>query len=217
MTGATDRHVSRPGKVARRGACILLPAAAATLLAACGGASTSAGGPGSRAAVVDQRVQSARSVPPIPRLLGSDKVSATRLRPVQARAQAGMIDDEVNATGAKTVHPCQLVSRAEARGIVGSRIGRPTEALQGPTCLYSQRSAKRLITLAVESNHFSKIRPQAQLRDRISLTVHGHAAYCGVASGPTMIVSLAAGRFLSVGAPCPIAASFAAKALAHLG
>jgi hypothetical protein len=71
--------------------------------------------------------------------------------------------------------------------------------------------------LAVQDNNFSKVQPQAQLRDKTPLSVRGHAAYCGLTGAPTLIVPLANGRFLSVTAPCPLAAPLAAKALGRLG
>jgi hypothetical protein len=155
-------------------------------------------------------------VPPIPRLLGSDRVIPSRSGPVKAREQAGMVDDEVNASGAKTLNPCTLVSRTQAQAILGKPVGQPLDAPQGPTCIYKAQGAKSFVTLAVEAAHFSTLKPQAQLRDRILVPVAGHTAYCGVAGAPTMIVPLTAGRYLTVTAPCPLAASFAAEALSHI-
>jgi hypothetical protein len=143
-------------------------------------------------------------------------VSSSHSGPVKARTPAGAVDDEVNASGAKALNPCTLVSRAEAQAILGKPVGEPVSAPQGPTCIYKPQGTTRVVTLAVESLHFSTIKPQSQLRDRMSVTVGGHTAYCGVAGTPTMILLLPAGRFLDVTAPCPLAAAFAAKALAHL-
>jgi hypothetical protein len=143
-------------------------------------------------------------------------VSATPKHPVKAREQAGTVDDEINSSGAKPLDPCALVSREEAQAILHKPVGKPVSAPQGPTCIYSPQSSKSVVTLAVESQKFSKVEPQAQLRDRMSVTVSGHTAYCGVAGTPTMILPLSAGRFLAISAPCPIAATFAAKALTHI-
>ncbi len=109
-----------------------------------------------------------------------------------------------------------LVSRAEAQAILGKPVAAPVSAPQGPTCIYKLNGTARVVTLAVESLRFSKVKPQSQLRDRMSVTVRGHTAYCGVAGAPTMILPLTAGRFLAITAPCPVAATFAATALTHI-
>ncbi|HEY5287249.1 MAG TPA: DUF3558 family protein [Solirubrobacteraceae bacterium] len=153
----------------------------------------------------------------MPRSLGAGKIIPSQSSPVKARKPSDSIDDEINASGAKTVDPCTLVTREEAQAIVGKPVGNPVDAPQGPTCIYSVQGAKAPVTLAVQSLHFSTVKPQSQLRDRITLTIAGHSAYCGVAGTPTLIVPLSAGRFLSVVAPCPIAASFAGKALGRIG
>ena len=217
--------MSRP---VRRIVCGLSPLAAALLLAACGGsssspsssASASASSPSSSDAhVAAARVQDARKVAPIPKFVGAAArdVHVTATGPVKARPpQPGTIDDEVNASGAKTLNPCTLVSRSEAAAIVRKSIGKPVDAPQGPTCIYTPKGAKSLITLSVEATDFSKVQPQSQLRNRVSVKVNGHTAYCGLAGSPTMIVPLTTGRFLVVTAPCPIAASFASKALGRI-
>jgi hypothetical protein len=219
---ADDRNVSRGlrigGPTARR-AAVLLAGAAALLLGACGGSST--GGSASTAGSLstggaNTHVQVARNVRPVPRSLGAGKVIASSSSPLKARNPSGSVDDEVNASGAKTLNPCTLVTQAEAQAILGKQVADPVDASQGPTCIYSTQGAKAPVTLAVQDLHFSTVKPQAQLQDRIALTVAGHRAYCGVAGTATLIVPLSAGRFLSVTAPCPIAASFATKALGRI-
>jgi hypothetical protein len=213
MLLANERDCSMIGGAAKssgRSACALVTAAAAAmLLTACGGGSSTA-----TVSADHPPVQ----VRPIPRPLGAgaDIVSSSHSGPVKARTPAGAVDDEVNASGAKALNPCTLVSRAEAQAILGKPVGEPVSAPQGPTCIYKPQGTTRVVTLAVESLHFSTIKPQSQLRDRMSVTVGGHTAYCGVAGTPTMILLLPAGRFLDVTAPCPLAAAFAAKALARL-
>lgn len=198
---------------ARQGACVSLSALVALVITACGGGSTSS------TSVARVPVQVAHPQTPIPKPLGvgRDKIQASRTAPVRARPpQAGTDDDEINSTGRKTLNPCTLVKRAEVQAAVHDQIGRPVYAPQGPTCIYKPQHAKRQITIAVESIPFSKVKPQEQLRDRISLEVAGHAAYCGTAGGSTMIVPLPEGRYLTVTAPCPIAASLATKALSRI-
>jgi hypothetical protein len=206
--------------LARAGAGTLLVGAAALLLSACGGSSSNSSSTGAGSASADNGhapVQVARNVHPVPAALGAGKVIATPSGALKARQPSGSIDDEVNASGAKTLDPCTLVTREEAQTIVGKPVGKPVDALQGPTCIYSVQGAKAPVTLAVQALHFSTVKPQSQLQDRITLTIAGHSAYCGVAGTPTLIVPLSAGRFLSVVAPCPIASSFAAKALGRIG
>jgi hypothetical protein len=231
--GERDRAI---GRVMRTGACAALPVAAALLLGACGGSSPSpsssssssssssaspSSSPAAAAAyaahgVVGGRVQAGSRVTPIAKFRSADQVHRTRRGPVRAHAQAGMIDDEVSATGAKALNPCSLVTRAQAQAILGKPVGRPVDAPQGPTCVYTVQGFKGPITVAVVATNFSTVKPQAHLRDRMSVKVGGHAAYCGVAGSPTMVVPLASGKFLTVTAPCPIAASFAATALGHI-
>jgi hypothetical protein len=214
----------------RKSACVALPAAAALLLGACGGSSSSssssASDPSASSAataaataahgVVGGHAQAGRGVIPISKFLGADQVRPTRRGAVRARAQAGMIDDEVSTTGAKALDPCSLVTRGQAQAITGKPVGRPVDAPVGPTCVYTAQGFKGPITVAVIATDFSNVEPQAQLRDRMSVTVGGRAAYCGVAGTPTMVVPLTPGKFLTVVAPCPIAASFAAAALSHI-
>jgi hypothetical protein len=214
--GATA-PIHRLSGSARKGAAALLPLAGLVLLAGCGGGSSSSSEGTSSAAVTDSAtVQKARAVPPVPRPAGAGKVVISSTGPVKARAQTGAIDDEVNASGAKTLNPCTLVSRTQARAILGKPVGEPVDAQQGPTCIYRAQGDKSFVTVAVQAMHFSTVKPQAQLQDRITLSIAGYQAYCGVAGTPTLIVPLSAGRFLSVVAPCPIAASFAAKALGRI-
>lgn len=208
--------MSRP---VRRIACVLSPLVAVLLLAACGGSSSSSSSSSTSAHIASAKVQAAHKVAPIPQFVGASArdVHVTHTGPVKARPpQPGTIDDEVNASGAKTLNPCTLVSRSEAQAIVGKSIGKPVDAPQGPTCIYTPKGGRGLITLAVQATDFSKVQPQSQLRNRMSVKVHGHTAYCGIAGSPTMIVPLTSGHFLVVTAPCPIAASFAAKALARI-
>jgi len=156
-------------------------------------------------------------VHPVPQALGAGKIIPSQSSPFKARQPSGSVDDEVNASGAKTLDPCTLVTREEAQAILGKPVGDPVDARQGPTCVYSVTGARAPVTLAVQALHFSTVKPQSQLQHRITLSVAGHTAYCGVAGTPTLIVPLSAGRFLSVTAVCPIAASFAAKALGRIG
>jgi hypothetical protein len=232
-SGKGERRERTMRPALRTGACAALPVAAALLLGACGGGASSSSSssassssspsasPAAAAAyaahgVVGGRVEAGRGVTPIAKFVGAENIHRTRRGAVRARAQAGMIDDEVSTTGAKALNPCSLVTRAQAQAILGKPVGRPVDAPEGPTCVYPAQGFKGPITLAVVATDFSTVKPQAHLRDRMSVTVSGHAAYCGVAGSPTIVVPLTPGKFLTVTAPCPIAASFAATALGHL-
>lgn len=217
MSTGDERRGPLPSR-GRTAAGVLLAGIATLLLSACGSSSTdSSATTGSVTTGADNTpVQTARNVHPVPQSLGAGKVIASPSGPLKARQPAGGVDDEVNASGAKTLNPCTLVTRGEAQTILGKPVGNPVDARQGPTCIYSVQGAKAPVTLAIQALHFSTVKPQAQLQDRVSLTIAGHRAYCGVAGTPTLIVPLSGGRFLSVVAPCPIAASFATKALGRI-
>jgi hypothetical protein len=109
--------------------------------------------------------------------------------------------------------PCNLVTRAQAQGILGARVQAPLEAPQGPTCIY--RSPGAFVTLAVQSAPFAPIK--RRLRDPRRIRVAGRTAYCGFEAQAVLYVPLAGGRTLSVGARCPIARRFAAAAVRRLG
>ncbi len=112
-------------------------------------------------------------------------------------------------------NPCALVSRGQARVILGKAIEPPVQAPLGPTCIYRPVGAKRFVTLAVESLDFASVR--TKIRNRTQLDVAGRTAYCGAYYGqPTIFVPLAAGRVLTVAASCTIGAKFAAKAVPRL-
>jgi hypothetical protein len=133
---------------------------------------------------------------------------------VQRARTTGADDDENQATGAKPVNPCALVTRAEAGVIIGRAIARMTSAPQGPTCIYQARGAKRPVTLAIQATSLATLRRQSKELGRVS--VKGRRAYCIKLGSVRTLVPLSGGRVLTVDAPCPMAASFAAKALARV-
>jgi hypothetical protein len=148
---------------------------------------------------------------------GSQK--AARPDPVSAKnhtvkARGNSKFDEQRGTGVKPLDPCTLVTRAEARAIVGQPIAALHQAPQGPTCIYQVRSAKSLITMAVQNTPFTA--PAQRAKNVTRVTLRGHKAYCVKRGGLVMLVPLSTGHVLNVTAPCPIAAGFASKALARL-
>ena len=46
--------------------------------------------------------------------------------------------------------PCNLVTKAQARAILGTPILEPSEGAQGPTCIYRSEDGKAFVTLAVQ-------------------------------------------------------------------
>jgi hypothetical protein len=110
--------------------------------------------------------------------------------------------------------PCNLVSVAQARAIVGAPMQQPLEASQGPTCIYRTKDGKSFVTIAVQSLDFKKLKPRIHLRQRVA--VSDRAAYCGIYGQPMLYVPLSGGRVLSVGAHCSVARRFAVKAVQQL-
>jgi hypothetical protein len=112
--------------------------------------------------------------------------------------------------------PCSLVTRAQARAFVGAPIQLPFEAPQGPTCIYRAADGKSVVTLAVQDAEFRELAGRVQQATRVKL--FGRTGTCGQYGQPTLYLSLAGGRVLTVGsAPCDIAKRFASKAAQRLG
>jgi hypothetical protein len=197
--------------------CVIPLAAVALLIAACGGSSST------RSAAA--RVGRSASGEAIPYKAAQIHRDVVRNGLVTHRAMRGTGGAEINDDNprradsgnetARSQNPCTLVSRAQARAIVGRPIAAPVEAPLGPTCIYRPAGAKNFIILTVESIDFATIR--AHIRNRTRFDVGGHTAYCGTYGQPTTFVPLAGGRrVLSITAPCAIGSRFAAKALSRL-
>lgn len=133
----------------------------------------------------------------------------------RARRRRGMIDDEVSSTAAKAPNPCVLVDQAEAQRILEAKVERPVLAPQGPTCIYRTTGSKRQVTLAVQLDPPGGRPAQDRLRHRMRVRIGSAHAFCGVTGEPTLILPLHGRRFIAVAAPCPLAAAFAGRALAH--
>jgi len=110
--------------------------------------------------------------------------------------------------------PCSLVSKSQARAIVGADIVEPLQAPQGPTCIYQTNSGKTYITLAVQSVSFAKLR--RQIRGERAVSIANRTAYCGTYGKPMLFLPLAGGRVLSITASCGLAKQFAATAAPRL-
>jgi hypothetical protein len=110
--------------------------------------------------------------------------------------------------------PCNLVTVAQARAIVGAPMLEPVEAPQGPTCIYRTRNGKSFVSVAVQASDFNKLKPRLRLRQRVA--VSNRTAYCGTYGQPMLYVPLSGGRVLSVAAHCAIAKQFAIRAVRQL-
>jgi hypothetical protein len=110
--------------------------------------------------------------------------------------------------------PCNLVTRSEARAIVGAPLLVPVEAPQGPTCIYRDKADNYFITIGVERSSLESIR--TRLRHRRRLKIAGRTAYCGTYGHETLYVVLSRGRVLSISAPCDTAKRLALKAVPRL-
>jgi hypothetical protein len=109
--------------------------------------------------------------------------------------------------------PCALVSRAQARGILGKLVSAPIEAPLGPTCLYRAGSGV-LVTVALDPIDIRTIK--AHLHNRSQVKIGRHTAYCGTYGQTTTFVPFASGQTLTVSAPCMVGFRFAEAALSRL-
>jgi hypothetical protein len=132
--------------------------------------------------------------------------TAAPARPKTARNQKAL------AAGAS--QPCLLVTKTQAKAIVGAPILEPLQAPQGPTCIYRTKSGKPYVTLAVQTVNFAKLRKQ--IRNTRAVPIAGRTAYCGTYGKPMLFLPVAGGRVLSITAPCAMAQQFAAKAAPQL-
>jgi hypothetical protein len=198
-------HLDRGTGVRTVGAIAL--AAAAVALAACGGDSKPAAPPGSP----ENPLVAKPSESP-----GPSGRSNEAAAPLRGREQAGyqeLVERQSSRPGGR-FSPCNLVTRAQARAIVGGPVGEPVEAPLGPTCIYPSGSGKRFVTVAVQSVTFDKLKRQMYVRRRVE--VADRTAYCGTHGQPVLYVPLTGGRVLTIAAPCSVARGFAARAMPRL-
>jgi hypothetical protein len=172
--------------------------AIAGILAACGGKDAS-GGPGSKADP----------------LVASHHTAKPETGPEGGRAATAKPPGVTLGAGAAGAAPCTLVSRADASAILGTKVRKPLEAPQGPTCIYRSDDKRRFITLAVQSADLVQLKRQVRKPERV--VVSDRTGFCGEYGQPMLYVPLARGEVLSVAGPCGVARRFAAKALEQLG
>jgi hypothetical protein len=109
---------------------------------------------------------------------------------------------------------CSLVSRTQARSIMGQPIALPFEAPQGPTCIYRAAEGKDLVTVAVQNAEFGKLAKRVQQATEVKLG--GRVGTCGQYGQPTLYLPVSGGRVLTIAAPCDVAKRFASHAVKRL-
>lgn len=111
--------------------------------------------------------------------------------------------------------PCSLVTQAQARAILGGPVELPSEAPQGPTCIYRTEKGNGFVTLAVQSTDFAKAK--SKLRKATKVDLGSRTGLCGKYGQPTLYAPLSQGRVLTVAAQCDVAKRFAVQAVRSLG
>ena len=110
--------------------------------------------------------------------------------------------------------PCSLVTRAQARAILGQPVMLPSEAPQGPTCIYRATKGKGFVTLAVQPVSFAKAKRNLEKPTKVDLG--SRTGVCGKYGQTMLYAPLPQGRMLTVAAECNVAKRFAAQAVRSL-
>lgn len=177
---------------------------AAALLSACGDASKPAAPPGSPenplGAETGQKSKTGRS-------------NEANAGSSQALGYRKLVERQSSNPRARFT-PCNLVTRGQAKAILGGPVQALLEAPQGPTCIYRSKSGKSFVTVAVQPLDFNRV--TKQIRRRQAVDVADRRAYCGLQGQPMLYVQLSRERVLSIAAPCPVARQFATRAVARL-
>jgi hypothetical protein len=177
--------------------------AATGLLAGCGGGSGSATGTEASATVASGS----------PKIVASnDKVTKSE-GTVIATGQfpTGHDTDEESASGTKPIKPCALVTRREAKTILGGTV-KMEEHPQGPTCVYT--SSGREITMAVMELPLKPLVSGA--RKSTPVTIRGHQAYCIRYETTSVVTNVGGGKILQVTGPCQADVRFVSAALPRI-
>jgi hypothetical protein len=182
---------------------------AATALAACGGEKQAAAPPGSPQNPLVGKKQQAPTK-------GRSNEGAAQTRQDGADRQPGYqkLVDRQTSKPRSHFTPCNLVSKSQARAILGTTIQDPLEAPQGPTCIYRSRDGRSFVTLAVQQVRFEKVK--GQIRGRQAVSVADKTGYCGKYGQPVLYLPLSRSQVLTVTAPCQVARQFAQTAVGRL-
>ncbi len=126
----------------------------------------------------------------------------------RATFPTGTDNDEISPTGATPIKPCQLVSKAQAAGILGKGVT-VSEKVQGPTCVYV--AAGREVTMVVAETPIKALREGA--RKAKKLQIAGRTGWCLTYETTSVVVPYDGRRTLQVTGPCQAGVRFAAIAL----
>jgi hypothetical protein len=173
------------------------------LLAGCGGGSGSATGTEASATVEG----SAKIVTSNDKV--TDNEGATEISTGQF--PNGNDTDEESVSGTKPIKPCALVTRKEAKAILGGTV-KMEEHPQGPTCVYT--SSGREITMAVMELPLKPLVSGA--RKSTPLTIRGHQAYCIRYETTSVVTGVGHGKILQVTGPCQADVRFVSAALPRI-
>lgn len=111
--------------------------------------------------------------------------------------------------------PCNLVTPAQARSILGAAIQAPVEAPQGPTCIYRTRHGAGYVTVAVQRLDMGRLK--RQLQQRRPVHTGGRSGWCGHYGQQMLYLPVSGGRVLTIAGSCSLATKFAARAVPRLG
>jgi hypothetical protein len=206
---------------------LALVVAAAAVAVGCGGGSGSSGDATATAGAASGSAGSTATVELTSAFSGSE-AGAAQAAPAHVQVKAkdpvsngpaavsieprdtplGVDNDEIQATGAKPVKPCKLVTRAEASAILGkgtTAVERP----QGPTCVYM--NAGRMVTLVVEDNSVKQLRQGARKATKVN--IDGKTGWCIKYQSTAVIVGISGSRVLRADGPCQAGVRFVSLAL----
>lgn len=189
-------------------ACVASVIGAAVALSACGGGSP-APAPGSPERPLVAQAQPA----PTGRSNEASQVPGSRAGQAARPGYKTLLKNQSRHPRTRFT-PCNLVTRQQARKIIGAPMREPLEALQGPTCIYRSRDGKSFTAVAVQPVDIGTLKSHLRLRQRVS--VSSRTGVCGTLGQPVLYVPLARGQVLSVTGHCGIAARFARTAVRQL-
>jgi hypothetical protein len=184
----------------------LLAIAAALIvvaLVATGGGSSAQGG----TKAIDDSASNAAGPDPVAQ--GNGEGSAAEV--ATAVYPNGHDTDELSVSGAHAVKPCLLVTRSQAREILGGTV-KMAERLQGPTCVYS--SGGREVSMIVEDVPLKALVSGARKSHKV--TAVGHSGYCLQYETSSVVFAVGGGRVLQVTGACQAGVRFAVLAIPNV-
>jgi len=144
---------------------------------------------------------------------GASREPGSSAKPEEAPSFEKLLDQQTKNPRERFT-PCNLVTPAQARTILGGPIEAPVEAPQGPTCIYRTKAGDKFVTVAVQATRLAALRKQ--MDDVRTIAVADRDAICGMLGQQALYVPLAEGRVLAVTGRCPVAARFAERAVREL-